>query len=52
MDIVLKIVEVKPCQERIIVTPIEGVWPFPLLHWRHQETLSAYYIREYIEISE
>lgn len=47
IDVILEIIEVKPCQERIVVKPVGG-WSVPLLHWRDEETLSADYIQEYL----
>lgn len=48
IDVTLEIMDVKPCQERIVVKPVEGVWPEPLWHWSNTETLSADYIQEYL----
>jgi hypothetical protein len=48
VDVILEIIDIKPCNERIVVKPVQGEWPLPLLHWRDQETLSAEYIQEFV----
>jgi hypothetical protein len=48
-DIILNILDIKPCKERIVVTPITGEWIEPFrLYWKETETLSADYIIEYL----
>jgi hypothetical protein len=49
-DIILKILDIKPCKERIVVTPIAGEWiePFRTYGWKETETVSADYIIEYL----
>lgn len=50
IDVILEIVDVKPCNDRIVVKPVVGEWPLQMQHcnWREKETLSADYIEEYL----